>query len=104
VIKDSSIVGNYFKNSTNHPSLNCGDGATANSATNLVISGNTFIQDSAAVEVQNYAITAFESGVGYTTGATASMFITSNTFQGRALTVIGTASIKSNIFAGVFTA
>lgn len=101
--ENSSITGNYFKQESNHPCLNCGDG-TASSATNLVISGNTFIKTNAAAEVQNYSVTAYESGVGYTTGATASMFLTSNTFQGRALTTIGTASIKSNIFSGVFTA
>jgi hypothetical protein len=104
VTKDSSVTGNFFRNSTNHPCINCGDGAAAGSATNIVITGNTFIQENGAVEAQNYAITAFENGVGYTSAATASMFITSNTFQGRALTSIGSATIKSNIFAGAFVA
>lgn len=101
--KNTSITGNVFYNTGSHSSIRCGD-TSASSATNIVISSNTFIKTDATSAAYNYAIIADESGVSYTGGATASMFIIGNTFQGRALTSIGSASIKDNIFSGTYTA
>jgi len=100
---NSTISDNYFYQTDQH---GCIDGGTssAGTATNLVISGNTFIKTNATAAAQNYAITALDSGVSYTGAATASMFIIGNTFQGRALTSIGSATIKDNIFSGSYTA
>lgn len=96
----ATIVGNVFDNTSNHPCITAGDGA-AGSATNLVISGNTFIQNNGAVEPQNYAITADQAGSNYTGAATASMVVTGNVFSGRALTAVGAATFTRNVFDGV---
>jgi hypothetical protein len=97
VTKNASIVGNTFNNSGNHASINVGNGANA-SATNIVISGNTFIKTNAAAEAQNYTIIANENGVGYTGAATQSVIISNNTFQGRSFTSIGNATLINNSF------
>jgi len=97
VTKNASIVGNTFNNSGNHASINVGTGANA-SATNIVISGNTFIKTNAAAEAQNYTIIANENGVGYTGAATQSVIISNNTFQGRSFTSIGNATLINNSF------
>jgi hypothetical protein len=95
--KNASIVGNTFNNSGNHPSINIGNGANS-SATNIVIDGNTFIKTNSASEPQNYAIIANENNVGYIGAATNTVIISNNTFQGRALTSIGPATMMNNTF------
>lgn len=97
VTKNASIVGNTFNNSTNHSSINVGNGANA-SATNIVINGNTFIKTNTAAEAQNYTITASESNVSYTGAATQSVIVSNNTFQGRSFTSIGNATLINNSF------
>jgi hypothetical protein len=102
VAKDASIVGNYFYNTSDHANINVGDG-TASSATNITITANTFIKTDVTVVATNKSILAEQSGVSYTGAATESCIISENTFQGPALTVIGTASIHSNAFSGTYT-
>jgi hypothetical protein len=97
VTKNASIVGNTFNNSANQPTINLGTGAQS-SATNIVISGNTFIKTNAAAQAQNYTIIANESNVGYTGAATQSVIISNNTFQGRSFTSIGKATLINNSF------
>ena len=97
-VKNASITGNVFRQTVNHPCINLGNGATA---TNITVTGNTFIKTNAASEAQNFAITAVVSGVNYTGAATPSCIISGNTFQGRALTLIGGASMTNNAFSGV---
>lgn len=103
VIQDCSIVGNYFNQESKHPCISCGDNS-ASSATNIVITGNTFVKTDATAETQNYNIVSPESGVNQTNGATASMFIIGNTFQGRTLSTIGSATLKDNIIGGSYVA
>ena len=96
-VKNASIVGNTFNNSGNHASINIGNGANS-SATNIVIDGNTFIKTNAASEAQNYTIIANENNVGYIGAATNTVIISNNTFQGRTLTSIGSATMMNNTF------
>lgn len=96
VVSSATVVGNYFKQTANHPCINMGNG-TASSATYLNITGNTFIKTNSASEPQNYAIIALESNVGYTQAATSSALVANNTFQGRALNTIGAATMANNI-------
>jgi hypothetical protein len=102
VSENSSVVGNYFYNTGDHAIINVGDG-TATSATNITITGNTFIKTDLTVAAYNQAITAEQAGASYTGAATQSCIISGNTFQGPALTVIGTASINNNSFNGTYT-
>lgn len=103
VVKNASIVGNKFNTTSSHPCINMGD-RSGGSATNIVITGNTFINTNAASDPQNYAILAIQGGVGYTGAATASCLIASNTFQGRALSAVGSATMSRNTFDGVLQA
>jgi len=94
-VKNASITGNVFRQTTNHPCIDLGNGTTA---TNITVTGNTFIKTNAASEGQNYAITSVLSGVDYTNAATPSCIISNNTFQGRALPIIGGATMMNNTF------
>ena len=94
-VKNASITGNVFRQTANHPCINLGNGTTA---TNITVTGNTFIKTDAASEAQNYAIVAIVSGVNYTGAATPSCIISNNTFQGRAFPVIGAATMMNNTF------
>jgi hypothetical protein len=100
VVSNCTITGNKFLQAANHPCIALGSG-TANSATNTVIVGNTFIKTNAAAEAQNYAIIAEESAVSFVTAATPSVVITNNTFQGRAFPIINNATMNNNTFDGV---
>jgi hypothetical protein len=100
-VKDVSITGNYFKNSGEHSIISLGDGATA---TNIIITGNTFIKTNLTVAAFNQAIIAPITGISFTGAGTQSCIISTNTFQGPALTAgLGTATIKANSFDGVYT-
>ena len=94
-LKNASITGNVFRQAANHPCINLGNGATA---TNITVTGNTFIKTDTASEAQNYAIVAVVSGVNYIGAATPSCIISNNTFQGRAFPVIGAATMMNNTF------
>jgi hypothetical protein len=101
---DSTISGNYFKPTSVQSALALGTGGAA-SATNLSITGNTFIKTDNTAEVQNYAIVAVVNGVGYTGAETPSTMIVGNTFTGRAMqfpTLLATWS--KNTFDGVLGA
>ena len=100
VQNNASITGNWFYNDGNNSVISLGDGTTA---TNIIVSGNTFIKTAATSLAYNYAIIAPLTGTDYVSAATPSCIISTNTFQGRALTSIGTASIVSNSFNGVYT-
>ena len=63
-----------------------------------MIDGNTFIKTNAASEAQNYTIIANENNVGYIGAATNTVIISNNTFQGRTLTSIGSATMMNNTF------
>jgi hypothetical protein len=96
--KNASITGNVFRQTANHPCINLGNGTTA---TNITVTGNTFIKTDAASEVQNFAIVAIVSGVNYTGAATQSCIISGNTFQGRSFKALGGASMTNNAFSDV---
>jgi hypothetical protein len=98
VYKNASVTGNYFNQSNNHACLALGNGTTA---TNITVTGNTFIKTNAAVEAQNYAIIADLAGTDYVSAATASCLIANNTFQGRAMQILGAATLSRNTFDGV---
>jgi hypothetical protein len=100
VQNNASITGNWFYNDGNNSVISLGNGTTA---TNIIVSGNTFIKTSATSLAYNYAIIAPLTGTDYVSAATPSCIISTNTFQGRALTSIGTASVVSNSFNGVYT-
>lgn len=95
---NSSVTGNYFSQAANHPCLNLGNGTTA---TNITVTGNTFIKTNSASEAQNYAIIAEVTGSSFTGAATESVLINNNTFQGRALTSLADAKFGLNSFGGV---
>jgi hypothetical protein len=102
VSANSSIVGNKIYNTDQHACLNLGaNSAAASTATNLTVMGNTFLKTNATVASDNYAITAAQSGVGFTQAATQSCLITGNTFQGRALNPLGSATLTKNTYDGV---
>jgi hypothetical protein len=94
-LKNASITGNVFRQTANHPCINLGNGTTA---TNITVTGNTFIKTNAASEAQNFAIVAVVSGVNYTGAATPSCIISNNTFQGRAFPILGAATMMNNTF------
>lgn len=98
VRKDASVVGNHFLQTGAHACVNMGDGTTA---TNITIVGNTFVKTDASSGDQNYAILAAKDGVNFTSAATASCLIANNTFQGRALSTVHTATMSRNTFDGV---
>jgi hypothetical protein len=100
VQNNASITGNWFYNVGNNSVISLGDGTTA---TNIIVSSNTFIKTVATSLAYNYAIIAPLTGTDYVSAATQSCIISTNTFQGRALTAIGAASIKSNSFNGTYT-
>jgi len=100
ITKDSTVVGNTFSQSAEHPCLNLGDGS-ANSATNIEIIGNTFIKTNNTVSSANNSIIALYSGNNYTDAATESCIITGNTFQGNTLKTISNATITKNTFDGI---
>jgi hypothetical protein len=97
VVENVSIIGNYIYNTSNHNCINLGNGA-ASSAHHIVIDGNTFIKTNSASEAQNYAIIAPVNNVGYTGAATNTVIISNNTFQGRALPIVGEATMINNTF------
>ena len=96
VYENASVIGNIFKQTAPHPCLNLGD---ETSATNITVSGNTFVKTDSTVDPQNYAITA-ETVSGYFNAAASSVLITSNTFQGRANTAFGAATFIANSING----
>lgn len=101
VQNNASITGNYFNNTGVHSIISLGNGTTA---TNIVITGNTFIKTDLTVAAYNQAIIAPVTGSSYTNAGTQSCIISINTFQGPALTTgLGTATIKANSFDGVYT-
>jgi hypothetical protein len=104
VESNTNVVGNVFDDAVggNKPILAIGDN-TAASGSNIVISGNTFIKNDPTVSSDNFAIVAPETGVSNTSAATQSCIISNNTFEGRALQVIGSAVLTSNTFEGVFS-
>lgn len=96
----STVTGNWFKQTGNHPCLNLGSDAVG-SATNINVTGNTFIKTDNAVQAQNFAIIGIVNGVGYTQALSQSCLIVGNTFQGRAMTAPGSATMVKNTFDGV---
>lgn len=100
--RDSCVVGNTFNQVGEHACVNAGDGA-AGSAINITINGNTMIKTNATPGAQNYAITSEEAGSSFTGGATPSLLIANNTFEGRALQQIGAATLVTNSFSGTIS-
>ena len=102
VKKQSAVVGNTFMDTSLHGCIALGDN-TANSAVDIIVSGNMFYKTDATVAADNQAIVAPETGVGAFQAATASVYIGDNVFRGRALKAgeLGLATFGGNIFSGV---
>jgi hypothetical protein len=98
--QDSTLSGGRIKVTSQQPAINLGAG-TAGSATNITVGPMTLIKTDNTAGAQNYLITAFQSGVGYTQAATPSTIISGVTFQGNALNPLGAATLTKNTFNGV---
>jgi hypothetical protein len=98
---NASVTGNWFKQTGQHPCLNLGNGVASGSATNINVTGNTFIKTDNTVAVQNFAIIGIVGGVGYFNALTQSSLIVGNTFQGRANLTPGSSTMVKNTFDGV---
>jgi hypothetical protein len=97
VAKNASITGNYFYDAGEHSLISGGTGA-AGSATDITITGNTFVKTSANPISENNAIIAPQDGVSYVGAGSPSMLIVGNNFRGRALQAIAAATLRANVF------